>query len=89
MMLRIMAGWLPRVVCRGNSALSTFRAFILNDQNKIIRSEVLNATSDEEAFTEARQFAANNDLEIWQGERRIARMLKGGEIRLLPSRSKL
>ena len=65
--------------------MNTFRAFVLNDDDKIISSEILDVTSDEDAIAAARVFALENDLEIWQGQRRIARMNKGGEVKLFPN----
>lgn len=61
--------------------MNTFRAFVLDENNRIVRSEILAASSDDEALQAARAFADESDLEIWQGSRRIALMLKGGEIR--------
>lgn len=61
--------------------MNTFRAFVLDENNRIVRSEILAATTDEEALQAARVFSDESDLEIWQGSRRIALMLKGGEIR--------
>jgi hypothetical protein len=58
--------------------LDTYRAFILDDQNRIVRAEVLSAADDEAAIDAARPFWEDADLEIWRGSRRIARVLKGG-----------
>jgi hypothetical protein len=59
--------------------LDTYRAFILDDQNRIVRAEVLSVTSDEEAMAAARPFSEEAEIEIWRGSRRIARVLKGGK----------
>jgi len=67
--------------------VNTFRAFILNDDDKIMSSEILDVKSDAEAIESARMFASENDLEIWQGQRRVARMKKGGEVQLVSQRT--
>jgi hypothetical protein len=59
--------------------LDTYRAFLLDDQNRIVGAEVLSATSDETAIDAARPLWQDADIEIWRGSRRIARVLKGGE----------
>jgi hypothetical protein len=58
--------------------LDTYRAFILDDQNRIVRAEVLSASCDETAMAEAQPFWQEADIEIWRGSKRIARVLKGG-----------
>ena len=52
--------------------MNTFRAFILDANNRIVRAEVLAVTSDDEALAAALALSAENGLEIWQGSRRIA-----------------
>lgn len=59
--------------------LDTYRAFILDDHNRIVRAEVLTATCDEAAMAAARPFWEEAEIEIWRGSRRIARVMKGGQ----------
>ena len=66
----------------GGANLNTFRAFILDDNNRIIRSEVLSVSTDDEALGAAAAFTAENDLEVWQGNRRIATLRKGGTVEI-------
>jgi hypothetical protein len=54
------------------AGLNTFRAFILDANNRIVRAEVLAVTNDEEAVAAALALSAENGLEVWQGSRRIA-----------------
>lgn len=58
--------------------MHTFRAFIFDEKNRIVRAEVLNAKSDDEAVAKAMPFAEDSDIEVWRGNRLIARLLKGG-----------
>lgn len=60
--------------------MDTYRAFILDENNRIVRAEVLSATSDEAAMAAARPFWLESEIEIWRGSKRIARVLKGGEL---------
>jgi hypothetical protein len=60
--------------------LNTFRAFILDANNRIVRAEILAVTSDDEAVATALALAAENGLEVWQGSRRIAMIDKDGAI---------
>lgn len=60
--------------------LNTFRAFILDANNRIIRSEILTVATKDEALDAAIPFAAENDLEVWLGDRRLATIRKGGLI---------
>ncbi|BCJ91607.1 hypothetical protein IZ6_23420 [Terrihabitans soli] len=59
--------------------MDTYRAFILNERNQIVRAEILEASDDEAAFAAARPFWQEADLEIWRGSRRVVRVLKGGQ----------
>ncbi len=60
--------------------LNQFRAFILDNNNRIIRAEVLEVQNAEEALGAALLFAGENDLAVWLGSERIARVLKGGTV---------
>ncbi|MFC5068887.1 hypothetical protein [Flaviflagellibacter deserti] len=62
--------------------MKTFRAFIMNDDGNFIAAHVLDEVeTDEQAVEAARMFAYKNAIEVWQGDRRIAELAKGGEIR--------
>lgn len=60
--------------------MNTFRAFILDANNRIVRAEVLAVTNDDEAIAAALVFAAENGLEVWQGSRRIATIDRDGAV---------
>lgn len=60
--------------------MNTFRAFILDAKNRIVRAEVLAVTNDDDAIAAARIFSAGNGLEVWQGSRRIATIDKDGAV---------
>ena len=67
------------------AGLNTFRAFILDANNRIVRAEVLAVTNDDEAIAAARVFSAENGLEVWQGSRRIALIDRDGGVTLAES----
>jgi hypothetical protein len=70
---------LPYGLSLGGGCLDTYRAFILDENDRIIRAEVLSAASDEAALNAARPFFMDADVEIWRGSKRIARVPKGGQ----------
>jgi len=59
---------------------NTYRAYLLDARNRIIRPEVLDASADDEALAAAAAFTAENDVEVWRGDRLIARIAQGGEV---------
>jgi hypothetical protein len=59
--------------------LDTYRAFILDANDRIVRAEVLSAASDEDAMAAAQPLSLEADIEIWRGSRRIGRVPKGRE----------
>lgn len=71
---------LPNRFPLGEAVLDTYRAFILDENNRIVRAEVLSATSDEAAMAAAQPFWLESEIEIWRGSKRIVRVLKGGEL---------
>lgn len=76
---------LPNDFPPGEAFLDTYRAFILDENDKIVRAEVLAATSDEAAMAAAQPFWLESEIEIWRGSRRIARVPKGGEPAISPA----
>ena len=63
---------------------NTYRAYLLDARNRIIRAEVLDVSADDEALAAAAAFTAENDVEVWRGDRRLARIARGGEVSPAP-----
>ena len=53
---------------------TSYRVYILGVTGRIVRAEVVSATDDESAITEARRFAKSSAVEIWCGPRMVARV---------------
>jgi len=51
-----------------------YRAYILDDDGRIIGVHELNCADDDEAKEKAAQLLDGHDLEIWRRERRVARL---------------
>ena len=58
--------------------MHTFRAFIFDEKNRIVRAEVLDAKSDEDAVAQAMPLTEASDIEVWRGNRLLARLPRGG-----------
>lgn len=79
MCLRVFFPGIPLGFPPGGAVLDTYRAFILDDQDRITGAEVFSAASDEAAIVAARSFREAAEIEIWCGRRLVARVAKGGE----------
>jgi hypothetical protein len=51
-----------------------YRAYILDDDGRIIGVHELNCTNDDEARERAAQLLDGHDLEVWCRVRRVARL---------------
>ena len=51
-----------------------YRAYILDDDGRIIGVHELNCTNDEEANEKAAKLLDGHDLEVWHRERRVTRL---------------
>ncbi|SIO31930.1 hypothetical protein SAMN05443247_03917 [Bradyrhizobium erythrophlei] len=54
--------------------MGTYRAYLLDHNEHIIRAHVLEAQDDEAARMEARQYLDGHDIEIWDAERPVAKL---------------
>ncbi len=62
--------------------MKTFRAFVMDANGRFIGAHVLDdVESDDQAITAALPLTEKNAIEIWQGDRRIAELARGGEVR--------
>jgi len=55
---------------------NTYRAYLIDARNRIARAEVLDVSTDDAALEAAAAFTAENDVEVWHGERRLARIVR-------------
>jgi hypothetical protein len=76
------------------SAMAHYRAYPLDENNKILAGHDLDCDSDAEAIGKARCFADGCDVELWQGTRKIgtiaARRFSVAQLiaaRLIPKRN--
>ena len=54
--------------------MSVYRVFFLDKENHVtLPAEVIEASDDQEAMTQARRFIDGKDIELWEGPRFIAR----------------
>jgi hypothetical protein len=51
-----------------------YRAYMLDDDDRIIGVHELDCADDAEAEQKAAQLLDGNDLEVWHRERRVARL---------------
>ncbi len=52
----------------------TYRAYLLNQEDRIVGFEVIEAPDDVEALMHARALAEKNPVELWDRSRRIIRI---------------
>ena len=53
-----------------------YRAYCIGDDGHIVRSNQFVAANDEAAFEQARNFVNGHDVELWRGDRLVARLKK-------------
>jgi hypothetical protein len=51
--------------------MNIYRAYMVGPDGRHFRVEVLDAATDAAAIETAKRFTVENDVEVWQGERRI------------------
>ena len=54
--------------------MPTYRAYLINADNRVASYRPIDAETDAEALTAARQFLDGCDVEIWDLDRRIGRL---------------
>ena len=54
--------------------MPTYRAYLINADDRVASYRPLEADSDAEAMKAARQFADGCDVEVWQLDRKIGRL---------------
>jgi hypothetical protein len=57
--------------------MPTYRAYLINGDNRVSSYRAIDADTDVEALTAARQFIDGCDVEVWCLERKIGRLERG------------
>jgi hypothetical protein len=54
--------------------MPTYRAYLINGDNRVTSYKPVDADTDAEAITAARQFADGCDVEVWYLDRKVGRL---------------
>lgn len=57
--------------------MRTYRAYLINGNNRVSSYRAINAETDAEALSAARQFVDGCDVEVWYLDRKIGRLERG------------
>jgi hypothetical protein len=58
--------------------MPTYRAYLINGDNRVSSYRPIDADSDAEALMAARRFADGFDVEVWHLDRKIGRLDRAG-----------
>jgi hypothetical protein len=56
--------------------MPTYRAYLINDDNRVASYKPIEADTDAEALKAARQFADGCDVEVWHLDRKVGRVAR-------------
>jgi hypothetical protein len=56
--------------------MPTYRAYFINDDDRVASYKPIEAESDSEAMKVARQFVDGCDVEVWHLDRKIGRLAR-------------
>jgi hypothetical protein len=54
--------------------MPTYRAYLINEDNRVASCKPIEADTDAEALTAARQLVDGCDVEVWDLDRKIGRL---------------
>jgi hypothetical protein len=57
--------------------MPTYRAYLINGNNRVSSFRAIDAETDTEALNAARQFVDGCDVEVWFLDRKIGRLERG------------
>jgi hypothetical protein len=57
--------------------MPTYRAYLIDENNRVVTYKPVEAESDAEALSAARQFIDGCDVEVWHLDRKIGRLERG------------
>ena len=63
--------------------MPTYRAYLINGDNRVSSYRAIDADTDVEALKAARQFVDGCDVEVWDLDRKIGRLERGKRKRLV------
>jgi hypothetical protein len=66
-----------RCLGEGREIMPTYRAYLINEDNRVASYKPIEANTDAEALQAARQFVNGCDVEVWHLDRRIGRLERG------------
>ena len=56
--------------------MPTYRAYLIDENDKIVSFKPVDADADDEALEVAKQFVDGHDVEVWLLDRRVGRLNK-------------
>jgi hypothetical protein len=56
--------------------MPTYRAYLINGDNRVTSYKPIDADTDAEALTAARLFADSCDVEVWDLDRKVGRLAR-------------
>jgi hypothetical protein len=54
--------------------MATYRAYLINEDDRVVSYQPVEAETDTEALTAARQLVGGCDVEVWHLDRKIGRL---------------
>jgi hypothetical protein len=57
--------------------MTTYRAYLINGDNRVSSYRAIDAGTDADALKAARQFVDGCDVEVWHLDRKIGRLKRG------------
>ena len=57
--------------------MPTYRAYLINGDNRVSSYRAIDAETDVEALKAAHQFVGGCDVEVWELDRKIGRLERG------------
>jgi hypothetical protein len=58
----------------GRAVMPTYRAYLINAENRVSSYRAIDADSDAEALKAAHQFVDGCDVEVWDLDRKVGRL---------------
>jgi hypothetical protein len=54
--------------------MGTYRAYVLDQNDRVMKAHVLAAQDDEAALNEARRYLDDHDIEVWHADHVLAKL---------------
>jgi hypothetical protein len=73
----MLTGSISRTLSQGReTVMPTYRAYLINEDNRVASYKPVEADTDADALTAARQFVDGCDVEVWLLDRKIGRLTR-------------